>query len=36
VKAHCKRSGKPCVYLDKPGAGSFVRALAESAAVLQT
>ena len=36
VKAHCKRSGKPCVYLDKPGAGSFVRALAESAALLQT
>jgi len=27
VKDHCKRSGKPCVYLDKPGAGSFVRAL---------
>jgi len=28
VKEHCKRSGKPCVYLDKPGASSFVRALA--------
>ena len=28
VKEHCKRSGKPCVYLDKPGAGSFARALA--------
>lgn len=27
VKDHCKRSGKPCVYLDKPGAGSFERAL---------
>lgn len=27
VKDHCKRSGKPCVYLDKPGAGSFARAL---------
>lgn len=36
VKAHIKRSGKPCVYLDKPGAGSFVRALAESAAALPT
>ena len=32
VKEHCKRSGKPCVYLDKPGAGSFARALAASAA----
>ncbi len=32
VKAHCKRSGKPCVYLDKPGAGSFARALALGAA----
>lgn len=28
VKDHCKRSGKPCIYLDKAGAGSFVRALA--------
>ena len=27
VKEHCKRSRKPCVYLDKPGAGSFARAL---------
>lgn len=32
VKEHCKRSGKPCVYLDKPGAGSFARALAAGAA----
>jgi hypothetical protein len=32
VKAHCKRSGKPCVYLDKPGAGSFARALSLGAA----
>lgn len=31
VKAHCKRSGKPCVYLDKPGAGSFAQALAAGA-----
>jgi len=31
VKDHCKRSGKPCVYLDKPGAGSFARALGEAA-----
>ena len=31
VKDHCKRSGKPCVYLDKPGAGSFARALSEAA-----
>jgi len=23
----CRRSGKPCVYLDKPGASSFARAL---------
>jgi hypothetical protein len=30
VKDHCKRSGKPCVYLDKPGAGSFARALGEA------
>ena len=29
VKAHCKRSGKPCVYLDKPGVGSFLRGLAQ-------
>lgn len=27
VKEYCKRSGKPCVYLGKPGAGSFERAL---------
>jgi len=27
VKEHCRRSGKPCVYLDKPGASSFARAL---------
>ena len=27
VKDHCKRHGTPCVYLDKPGAGSFARAL---------
>jgi len=32
VKAHIKRSGKPCVFLDKPGAGSFARALALGAA----
>jgi hypothetical protein len=32
VKEHCKRSGKPCVYLDKPGAGSFARALSLGAA----
>jgi hypothetical protein len=31
VKAHVKRSGKPCVFLDKPGAGSFARALAQGA-----
>lgn len=31
VKAHIKRSGKPCVLLEKPGAGSFARALAERA-----
>ena len=29
VKAHCKRSGKPCVYLDKPGIGSFLRGLVQ-------
>jgi hypothetical protein len=32
VKAHVKRSGKPCVFLDKPGAGSFARALTLGAA----
>lgn len=29
VKAHCKRSGTPCVYLDNPGVGSFLRGLAQ-------
>lgn len=29
VKAHCKRSGKPCVDLDKPGIGSFLRGLVQ-------
>ena len=28
VKEHCKRTGKRCVYVDKPGAGSFLRGLA--------
>jgi hypothetical protein len=32
VKAHCRRLGKPCVYLHKPGAGSFERALARGSA----
>jgi Uncharacterized protein conserved in bacteria (DUF2325) len=27
VKAHCKRHRKPCVFIDKPGVGSFERAL---------
>lgn len=27
VKAYCKRSGTPCVYLDNPGVGSFLRGL---------
>ena len=31
VKAHCKRRGKPCVFLDKAGASSFARALARAA-----
>jgi hypothetical protein len=35
VKAHIKRSGKPCVFVDKPGAGSFARALAQGAAFRQ-
>ena len=29
VKAYCKRSGKPCVYLDNPGVGSFLRGLVQ-------
>ena len=29
VKAYCKRSGTPCVYLDNPGVGSFLRGLAQ-------
>lgn len=31
VKAHCKRHRKPCVFIHKPGAGSFARALAAGA-----
>jgi siroheme synthase (precorrin-2 oxidase/ferrochelatase) len=27
VKEHCKRHAKPCVFIDKPGASSFMRAL---------
>lgn len=34
VKEHCKRSGKPCIYLDKPGAGRFARALAAAGAMM--
>lgn len=29
VKDHCKRTGKRCVYVDKPGAPSFLRGLAQ-------
>jgi hypothetical protein len=27
VKSHCKRTGKTCVYLDKPSASSFAEGL---------
>lgn len=33
VKGHCKRTGKRCVYVDKPGIASFVRGLAQMAPV---
>jgi hypothetical protein len=33
VKDHCKRHGKRCVYLDKPGVAMFERGLAQGAAV---
>ena len=29
VKDHCKRTGKPCVFVENPGSGSLKRALAE-------
>jgi hypothetical protein len=29
VKDHCKRTGKRCVYLDKPSVAGFVRGLAQ-------
>ncbi|CAN5223489.1 DUF2325 domain-containing protein [soil metagenome] len=29
VKDHCKRHGKPCVFVEKPGSASLKRALAE-------
>ena len=32
VKDHCKRSGKRCVYLDRPSAASFARGLAQAVA----
>jgi hypothetical protein len=32
VKQHVKRHRKPCVFIDKPGAGSFARALVSLAA----
>jgi len=32
VKDHCKRHGKRCVYLDKPGVAMFERGLAQGAA----
>jgi len=33
VKEHCKRTGKPCVFVDNPGSGSLKRALAGLQAV---
>ena len=30
VKDHCKRTGKRCVYVDKPSASAFARGLAQS------
>ena len=30
VKDHCKKTGKRCVYVDKPGAVSFLRGLAQA------
>ena len=32
VKDHCKRTGKRCVYLDRPSAASFARGLAQAVA----
>lgn len=32
VKNHCKRTGKPCVYLERSGSRSFAQALAAAAA----
>ena len=32
VKDHCKRSGKRCVYLDRPSAASFAKGLAQAVA----
>ncbi len=29
VKDHCKRTGKRCVYVDKPSVAGFVRGLAQ-------
>ena len=29
VKDHCKRHGKPCVFVENPGSASLRRALAE-------
>jgi hypothetical protein len=29
VKDHCKRTGKPCVFVENPGTASLRRALAE-------
>ena len=32
VKDHCKRTGKRCVYHDRPSAASFARGLAQAVA----
>ncbi len=32
VKDHCKRTGKRCVYLDRPSAASFAKGLAQAVA----
>ena len=32
VKRHCERTGKPCVYLDRPSLSRFDRAIAANTA----
>ena len=36
VKDHCKRTGKRCVYVDKPSVAHFARGLAQLPASMST